>query len=177
MMDSITFSDFLFICLTSLWLSELLDIGSNGFTGALPEELYELTNLVSLNVSDTNIRGEISSGIGAMSNLFHLYAGSTGVGGSLPTQFFSLNQLQKLDLSVANFTGTLSESFSNLTNLDLIKLDHNRFNGTIPLGLENLPFLGTFFREESIFLHRNCNADSHSYRLYFCHAFRNFGIR
>jgi hypothetical protein len=92
-------------------------------------------------LSNTNLRGEISSDIGAMSRLIHFLAGNTEMSGTLPTQLFSLGQLQTLDLSFGNFTGPLSGSFSNLTNLDVALLHNNGFNGTIPPGFERLPFL------------------------------------
>ena len=127
-----------------------LDIGSNGFTGTLPEEIFALTNLLSFNLSDTRVSGELSENIGDISKLIDFYVGSTNMSGTLPSQLFSLNQLRKLDLGFASFTGSLSESFLMLTNLDFAKLDHNGFKGTIPPGFENLPFLGMFVRGESM---------------------------
>lgn len=121
--------------------SGTLNIGENGFTGTLPEELYTLTNLTSLDLRYTNLRGEMSPDIGALSRLINFIAGNTEMSGTLPEQLFSLGELQTLDLSFGNFTGSLSESFSNLTNLDVALLYNNGFDGTIPPGFERLPFL------------------------------------
>lgn len=118
-----------------------LNIGENGFTGTLPEELYTLTNLTSLDLRYTNLCGKISPDIGALSRLINFIAGNTEMSGTLPEQLFSLGELQTLDLSFGNFTGSLSESFSNLTNLDVALLYNNGFDGTIPSGFERLPFL------------------------------------
>jgi hypothetical protein len=140
--DIVVFTNFrLLIPLRFLLLSGTLNIGKNGFTGTLPEELYTLTNLTSLDLSNTNLRGEISSDIGALSRLIHFVAGNTEMSGTLPEQLFSLGELHTLDLSFGNFTGSLSESFSNLTNIDVAQLHNNGFDGTIPPGFERLPFL------------------------------------
>ena len=119
-----------------------LNFGNNGFTGTVPKELYALTNLTTLDLSNTKLYEEISTAIGAMSQLVYFRAANTGIRGTLPTQLFSLAELRTLDLSSGKLTGSLSESFSKLTNLDVAILHNNGFTGTIPAGFGRLPFLG-----------------------------------
>jgi hypothetical protein len=125
--------------------SEILNVGSNGFTGTLPEELYTLSTLATLDLSNTKLRGELSIDVGGLSKLISFRASNTQMSGTLPTQLFSLTNLWTLDLSFGDFTGSLSGlPFSDLTDLDTALLSHNRFTGTIPSGLENLPYLSKF---------------------------------
>jgi len=121
-----------------------LNVGSNGFTGTLPEELYTLSNLTTLDLSDTNLRGPLSAAVGGLSKLKIFRASNTQLSGTLPTELFSLTNLFTLDLSSAAFTGSLSGlPFSELTNLDAALLSDNGFTGTIPSGLEDIPYLKT----------------------------------
>jgi Leucine-rich repeat (LRR) protein len=122
-----------------------LFLDNNAFVGDIPEELYLLTGLSRLQISNnTGLTGNISSGIGAMSNLTTLVASNTSLSGSIPESLFSLTKLQYLDLHMANFNGGLSQSFSNLNELGSVMLSNNSFSGSIPSGFAELSFLSKF---------------------------------
>jgi hypothetical protein len=108
----------------------LLD--NNALMGDIPDELYLLTSLSRLQVSNnTGLTGKISFAVGRMSNLTSFDASDTSLSGSIPESLFSLTKLQYLDLHRGNFNGRLSQSFA-LSSL---------ISGAIPAGLAKLSFL------------------------------------
>ena len=65
--------DMLLIC--SCWLPYFIDreLYSNNISGTVPEELGNLTNLVSLDLYLNNLRGPIPSTLGKLQKLRFLY--------------------------------------------------------------------------------------------------------
>ena len=114
----------------------------NLFTGALPDELFEMTSLVRLHMSNNpGLSGSLSSNMGNLSNMLVFRASNTSLGGPLPESLFAMTKLQDLDLFLGSFNGGLSNSFSNLTEIESIKLYSNALTGTIPAGMAQSTFL------------------------------------
>jgi hypothetical protein len=114
-------------------LKETLYLNDNALSGEVPEELYSLSGLTKLNLSNnTNVSGTLSSRIGQLLNLEELIAMNTTMAGNLPEELFTLAELRKLDLSFGQWSGSLSESVTGLTNLESAVLHSNSFSGIIP---------------------------------------------
>ena len=126
-------------------LTATLFLDNNEFVGDVPEDLYSLTNLSRLQLSNnTGLTGPVSTAVGKVTNLISFRASNTRMGGPIPDSLFSLTNLQHLDLYMGSFNGGLSASFANLTELASLKLYNNSFSGTIPAGLAQAKYLSKF---------------------------------
>lgn len=82
--------------------------GSYALTGPLPEELFDLPKLTTLNLRRFNM------------------------GGAVPTQLTRLTQLEWLSLASAGLGGPLPAEIAELTNLNYLDLSYNDLVGSIP---------------------------------------------
>ncbi|AZQ65166.1 DUF4493 domain-containing protein [Flammeovirga pectinis] len=118
---------------------KILKLKSDGITGDLPNEIYQLTNLEEL-VIEGQFTGEISSSIYNLTNLtsLHLYGNLTG---SIPNAIANLDKLIWLSLAGNNLTGNIISEFGLMENLYVLYLNDNQFTGEIPKELGALPEL------------------------------------
>ena len=151
-------------------LSELVEINVNDnqmISGALPIELWNLSNLNRLYMWNTDVSGSIPSAISGLvsleeivltynqmsgplpieltqlPNLYSIQLCGTGLTGTMPASIYNMSQLITLNLCDNNLNiGQLSSSISNLSNLEHFDIGGgNMFTGTIPLELWDLPNL------------------------------------
>ncbi|OAY23126.1 receptor-like protein kinase 7 [Manihot esculenta] len=100
--------------------------------GTIPSDIGNLSELVSLELSDSNITGEIPSQIGMLKNLWQLELYNNSLTGKLPVEFGNLTKLEKFDASMNYLEGGLSE-LRFLTNLVTLQLFDNELSGEIPV--------------------------------------------
>ncbi len=149
-------------------LTELrvLDFGYNdSLSGAIPEAVYELKNLVTLKMKFTKFEGELSPSIGKLTQLdtLDLWAslyddytynensttsqrGSKYVmSGKLPKELGNLKNLRYMVLGRHNFTGEIPEEIGNMTSINHIDLADCKLSGKIPNSIGNLKNLELIF--------------------------------
>ncbi|CAL5334536.1 unnamed protein product [Camellia sinensis] len=122
--------------LTTLYLS-----ANYHLEGLLPLTLGNLTQLVQLHISNTNISGPIPSCIGQLTNLNNLDLSLNHFNGSIPREIGKLKNLVEMNINGNILSGPIPSSIFQLTNLTTLDLSLNHFNGSIPpeIGkLENL---------------------------------------
>jgi len=122
-----------FVSLTN-WL--LLD--RNAFTGGIPAELGNLSNLTFLYLNSNQLEGTIPAELGNLSNLTHLLLNSNNLEDTIPAELGNLSNLQSLLLYSNNLEGTIPAELGNLSNLTHLYLHLNNLEGTIPAELGNL---------------------------------------
>ncbi|KAF3664647.1 putative serine/threonine-protein phosphatase PP2A catalytic subunit-like isoform 1 [Capsicum annuum] len=116
----------------SSYLTTLL-LPRSQLRGILPERVFHLSNLESLDLSYSSLTGPIPSNISGLKNLQLLYLSSNYLNGTIPSWIFSLPSLVRLDLSNNSFSGKIQEFKSN--TLEAVVLDQNQLQGTIPKSL------------------------------------------
>ncbi|KAL6325376.1 hypothetical protein AAG906_023221 [Vitis piasezkii] len=149
--------------LTSL---SMLVLSNNGFNSTIPHWLFQLRNLVYLDLSFNNLRGsildafanrtsleslrkmerfewEITEMIDVLSgcnkcSLENLNLGLNELGGFLPYSLGNLSNLQSVLLWDNSFVGSIPNSIGNLSNLEELYLSNNQMSGTIPETLGQL---------------------------------------
>ncbi|KAM3240144.1 hypothetical protein ACQJBY_053687 [Aegilops geniculata] len=89
---------------------KVLNLAINNFTGAIPEEIGQLRELVALNLSSNKLSGEI------------------------PQAICNLRNLQVLDLSVNHLIGIIPAALNNLNFLSEFDISNNDLEGPIPTG-------------------------------------------
>ncbi|KAL7182039.1 hypothetical protein ACSBR1_040872 [Camellia fascicularis] len=87
-----------------------MDLSNNGIVGEIPEELMDLSGLLNLNLSGNHLKGRIPNNIG------------------------NLTQLESLDLSRNKLFGPIPPSLSSLSYLGHLNMSFNNLSGRIPTG-------------------------------------------
>ena len=111
-----------------------LDLSSSGIK-ELPQEIYSLNSLQSLNLSGNKQLSRLSPEIKNLTNLHTLKIGYTGLT-QYPNELWQLNKLNHLDLS-GNKHKILPSEIGQLTNLQHLELLFNKIP-SLPKEIKNL---------------------------------------
>ncbi|CAH9090836.1 unnamed protein product [Cuscuta epithymum] len=100
-------------------------------------------SVVSLNLSNLNLGGEISPAIGELKNLQSVDLQGNQLTGQIPDEIGNCISLILLDLSDNSIYGDIPFSISKLKQLELLNLKNNQLTGPIPSTLTQIPNLKT----------------------------------
>ncbi|WCJ33127.1 receptor like protein 46 [Euphorbia peplus] len=115
------------------------DVSSNGIQGEFPAVgISNLTNLVTLDMSENNFNGTIPLSFLPSKHLEFLSLSYNSIQGKLGTNFFLLSNLSSLQLQENFFHGDIPSEIGNLTRLQHLNLRNNEFSGSIPSSLFSL---------------------------------------
>jgi len=104
-----------------------LHLHKNSFGGqAIPDELFDVTTLTELNLSDSMFAGKLSSRVGLLQNLERLVLVGNELSGDLPAEFGQLKALKELEISDNNWIGTLPSDWSGMTALEALFLVNSK---------------------------------------------------
>ncbi|XP_065001992.1 receptor-like protein EIX2 [Musa acuminata AAA Group] len=105
---------------------EVLGLSGTNISGQLPEWLFQLRKLKSLQLEHNLISGPIPVSIGQLASLQELFLGQNQLNETIPESVGWLSQLVTLDLQHNNLEGVMSEAhFGNLTELKYLYLSSN----------------------------------------------------
>ncbi|KAJ0081689.1 hypothetical protein Patl1_09752 [Pistacia atlantica] len=113
------------------WPYDNGDLGGNNFEDKLPPEIFTMTNLQTLRVTDLNHTGfQLPMSIN-LTNMDTLVLRSCNIIGQIPSFIFDENTyMSRLDLSFNNFTGVIPNSILNLKSSSsmyvITFLDHHQ---------------------------------------------------
>lgn len=116
---------------------EILDLNTNTLRGTLPDELWLLGTLVSLQLYGHGLEGSIPTTIGKMLHLESLRLSDNSLEGSIPKEIGS-TKLMSLHLGGNALTGPLPEETGKIKKLRHLFVNDNRLTGTLPVGLGGL---------------------------------------
>ena len=108
-----------------------IELGYNQFTGSIPDEWWEGSNLQKIHVTGNKITGSISSSLASLQSLKFFEAGRNSMTGSLPTEVGYLNSLNWLDISHNKLTGTIPSEIRSCRVLKRLWLGSNQLVGSI----------------------------------------------
>ncbi|PKI38366.1 hypothetical protein CRG98_041277 [Punica granatum] len=100
-------------------------------------------SVVSLNLSNLNLGGEISPAIGDLRNLQSIDFQGNKLTGQIPDEIGDCSTLIHLDLSDNLLYGDIPYSISNLKQLEFLNLKNNQLTGPIPSSVTQIPNLKT----------------------------------
>jgi len=92
-------------------------------------EPYEIATTFVLDLSNSELTGEIPPEIGDLENLTHLDLSFNQLTGIIPPEIRDLTNLTHLDLSFNQLTGIIPPEIGDLTNLEVLNLGGNKVNG------------------------------------------------
>nr|KAJ3419755.1 hypothetical protein HK105_006542 [Polyrhizophydium stewartii] len=126
-----------------------LRLGSQGISGQLPTQLFELTGLTELDLDGNKLSGPIPSQIGSLTKLRALYLSNNSFNWPLPDEIGRLTELRKLGLHNNIINGNIPATIGSLVNLEYLSLSQNRLSGEIPEQIGNMKNL------RLLYLHTN----------------------
>ena len=127
--------------------------------GQIPESIFSLISLESLELESNNLTGSISESIGSLINLRNLQLYNNALTGTIPTSLGNLINIGKvydslivndtkiwdlygeINLRKNQLTGTIPPEIGNLENLTKLDLRSNQLTGEIPPEIGNLTSL------------------------------------
>uniref|UniRef100_A0ACD5XXF8 Uncharacterized protein n=1 Tax=Avena sativa TaxID=4498 RepID=A0ACD5XXF8_AVESA len=109
----------------------------------IPPALFNLTELVSLDLSSNNLTGPIPPEIANLSKLETWHFNNNQLDGSFPNEASHLTGLQSLWMFDNYIEGTLPEFIANFTNLTDLRIYGMKLQGPIPNNFSNLINLET----------------------------------
>ncbi|KAK1418239.1 hypothetical protein QVD17_27382 [Tagetes erecta] len=112
-----------------------LTLDPAGYSGTIPSLISQLTQLITINLSNNKFHGPIPTSLFFLPNLQTLILTSNSFSGTIPPTISLLKNLQTLDISYNSLSGSIPNSFTSLTHLTLLDLSFNKLTGPIP----NLP--------------------------------------
>ncbi|KAL7596748.1 hypothetical protein Lser_V15G28955 [Lactuca serriola] len=131
-----------FICQAVYGFLLFLDLSHNSLSGQLPDCLWNFDSLTVLNLGHNNFFGRLPPSIGSMIELQVLYLYDNNFSGELPFSLKNCTSLISLDLGANKFSDNVPVWIGeNLSGLNVLILRSNKFFGTIPLQLCQLPNL------------------------------------
>ncbi|KAH9530403.1 hypothetical protein CY35_U001000 [Sphagnum magellanicum] len=111
----------------------ILDLHNNGFSGSIPTNLAQASNLLQLDLSGNQFTGEFPTQFLNTETLQEFSIGSNQLQGTIQSNAFeNLTQLLTLDISDNNFIGPLP-NLSSLSILNSLYLDNININGTLDI--------------------------------------------
>ena len=117
---------------------QFLDLSNSRIFDSIPAEIATLSNLTHLDLSHCYLQGPIPPEMGDMQNLNYLSLSWNQMSGRLPAELGDINTLSALSLEGNQFIGTIPPEFGQLDNLRHLKLHLNELRGSIPKALSNL---------------------------------------
>jgi Leucine-rich repeat (LRR) protein len=111
----------------------------------LGSALAQLTELETLDMYRTGLRGTVPMELGRLAKLQQLYLCHTVVSGTVPTSFGRLTELQVLWAQDTLLSGTVPGVLSELTQLQTLVIYSTSVSGTVPAELGELAQLQTLY--------------------------------
>ena len=113
-------------------------LGESELTGEITPGLGDLTQLQQLELYKSRLSGSIPSTLGNLSNLKSMQLYSNELTGMIPSSIGNLSNLTYLGLSGNLLRGSIPSSLGKLSSLKQLELEDNQLSGLIPLSLGNL---------------------------------------
>jgi Leucine-rich repeat (LRR) protein len=114
-----------------------LHLQDNNFVGAIPLELFLLTNLRELDMGFNQLTGTLPAGVKVWDNLETLRLQHNNLNGQLPAALGTMTDLRELNLAENNFDGTIPLELNDLTNLRFLTLQREGgVSGTGDVGVD-----------------------------------------
>ncbi|XP_058219698.1 probable LRR receptor-like serine/threonine-protein kinase At1g56140 isoform X5 [Rhododendron vialii] len=117
--------------------------------GGIPDELWSLTSLSSLNLAQNYLTGSLSLSIANLTQMQWLSLGINALSGEVTKELGKLTNLLSLSISSNNFSGSLPSELGNLTKLEQLYFDSSGVSGAIPSTIAALQNLQTVWASDN----------------------------
>lgn len=128
-----------------------LKIYALDISGQIPRELFELKELVDLNLAQNVLTGPIPAQFEQLSKMQYLSLGINNLTGQVPPELGNMTKLLSLSFSSNNLNGPLPAELGKLTSLEQLYIDSSGVSGPIPQDLANLKSLQKLWASDNLF--------------------------
>ena len=115
-----------------------LNLSQNNLAGELPSELGNLTRLEWLGLWSNDLKGKLPKELGDLASLKTLGLHRNNLTGELPTELGKLTNLKWVSFAYNDLNGPLPSELGNLTQLTWLSLTNNKLTGKLPAELGNM---------------------------------------
>ncbi|XP_051125889.1 probable LRR receptor-like serine/threonine-protein kinase At1g56140 isoform X2 [Andrographis paniculata] len=122
---------------------------SANVVGPLPDELWNLTYLTSLNLGQNNLSGPLSPSVSNLTRMQYLSLGLNALSGELPEELGKLTDLRSFAISTNSFSGPLPSTLGDCTRLQELWLDSSGISGEIPPTFAKLQNMQILFASDN----------------------------
>lgn len=153
---------------------EQLTLSGNVVLGRIPSEIYQMSNLIVLELEDCALTGTIATEIaqlrklqalgldhnsffgaiptelGTLTALTRLHVNENDIKGSIPTQIGALRRLTMFDVQGNGMTGSIPTELGQCSAMVYLYLAQNRLKGSLPTELGRLTKLNHLFLNENL---------------------------
>ncbi|KAI4316055.1 hypothetical protein L6164_024072 [Bauhinia variegata] len=116
-----------------------LQLFENNLSGQIPEEFGEFKQLVNLSLYRNGLTGPIPQKIGSWAEFNFIDASENFLNGSIPPDMCSKGKMVALLLLQNKLTGEIPASYANCLTLKRFRVSNNSLSGTVPAGIWGLP--------------------------------------
>ncbi|GKV43691.1 hypothetical protein SLEP1_g50952 [Rubroshorea leprosula] len=109
-----------------------LDLSSNQLSGSIPYSIAKLSELKLLDLSNNQLSGSIPDSIGQLSKLKGILFSSNQLSGGIPYSLRQLSKLRTIYLSSNQLCGSIPDSIKQLAKLKSIDLSNNQLGIGFP---------------------------------------------
>jgi Leucine-rich repeat (LRR) protein len=120
-----------------------LALPENALNGDLPDNLYQLTQLQSLDLSKNQITGPIPDNISQLDQLTYLDISENKMEDTVPDELSQLKRLTHMALGSNQFYGSIPQSIGEMLQLQYLNMGRNKLIGAVPVTFANLIHLTT----------------------------------
>uniref|UniRef100_A0A0E0ASU1 Receptor kinase-like protein Xa21 n=1 Tax=Oryza glumipatula TaxID=40148 RepID=A0A0E0ASU1_9ORYZ len=119
------------------------------WTGVFCNDRQYPGRVITLNLSNTGLVGNISQQLGNLTHLRVLDLSANSLDGDIPTSLGGCPKLRAMNLSRNHLSGTIPADLGKLSKLAVFDVGHNNLTGDIPKSLSNLTTLTKFIIERN----------------------------
>jgi hypothetical protein len=134
------------------FFDEESDFYGNSFTGILPTDMGQLSNIRHLDFSHNMLYGTLPESIGQWTALTAFSVVGNSLFGTLPESIGQWTGLTSFDVSVNSFSRWLPESIGQWTALTSFAVYSNTLTGTLPESIGNWTALDFFYCYSNLFV-------------------------
>ncbi|KAH6828920.1 hypothetical protein C2S53_013487 [Perilla frutescens var. hirtella] len=113
------------------------DLSYNENLNPVPQWFFQLTNLLSLDLSYNSFIGQIPT-VSNATKLQRIDLSENNFNSSIPDWIYFCKDLEFLSLSSNDLHGNILDNIANLTSLQAVDLAYNQLSGKLPKGITNL---------------------------------------
>ena len=129
--------------LTELTELSTLQIVGSKLKGEIPDFLYGMTKLAKIRFNTNSLTGALSDKISQWTDLTELYLnGNKDLGGTIPATIGQLKKLESINIAQTSIGGEIPQALAECTALKNFMAYSNKLSGEIPDFWDKLPDIG-----------------------------------
>ncbi|KAL6560712.1 BRASSINOSTEROID INSENSITIVE 1-associated receptor kinase 1 [Orobanche gracilis] len=132
------YSGLLCLVLVFAGLSRVSANGEGDALNALKNSLSDPNSVLSIDLGNANLSGQLVPQLGQLQNLEYLELYSNNISGRIPIELGNLTNLVSLDLYLNSLSGPIPDTLSRVQKLRFLRLNNNSLSGHIPLSLTTI---------------------------------------